>query len=98
MGTTCSKCKNGHKFWYSKFMTACGLEPKFRDGTRCLAGTSCHQCASGKYEWWESKVGHHCGSEPCWGRGTVCGAGTTEKNCCRGASCPWYYFGVCKCN
>ena len=97
MGTTCSKCKNGHEYWYTKVMTACGPEPKFSDGTRCLAGTSCNLCASGKYEWWDSKVGHHCGSEPCWGRGTVCGLGTTEKNCCRGASCPWYQFGVCTC-
>jgi len=100
IGTTCRFCQSPETYWIGKLMTACGEEPKWPAGTRCLGGTTCEtMCQDGLgYSWWFGAAGHHCGHEPCWGRGTVCGAGTTCNSCCSGANCPWYQFGICTCH
>ena len=91
-GTTCGECCNRA---YNAGGTKCGGRA-WSDGTACLAGTSCKLCANGN-SWWLGAGYQACGREPCWKKDTVCGLGTTCNSCCRGANCPWYWFGVCKC-
>jgi len=96
----CDKCNNGSEWWYSYGMYKCGREPRWPDGKYCLAGTTCNRCKN-SYSWWQTghPHGNRCGFEPCWKSGSVCGAGTTCNKCCgRRSHCPWYWFGVCKCN
>lgn len=40
LGSSCNACINPATYWYGKAFTACGTEPKYPDGTRCLLGTS----------------------------------------------------------
>mmetsp|Transcript_29297 Transcript_29297/g.86784 ORF Transcript_29297/g.86784 Transcript_29297/m.86784 type:complete len:404 (-) Transcript_29297:71-1282(-) len=68
------------------------------DGSSCSSGTSCYKCCAERHEWWDSKGGNACGKEPCWKSGRTADFFVTKRNCCRGAHCPWYWFGVCKCN
>lgn len=69
-----------------------------KDGKTCFSGSSCFQCCAESHEWWESKAASACGKEPCWKSGSYSDAIVTKRKCCRGAYCPWYWFGVCKCN
>jgi hypothetical protein len=92
-GTTCNQCCNPA---FNELGTQCGGSA-WSDGTACALGTTCNLCANAA-TYWPGKVFTACGSEPCWGGGTVCGSGTTCNSCCSGADCPWWQFGVCKCN
>ena len=77
-------CKNKHSYWYGKAMTACGKELKWKDGTECLAGTSCNAYQNGS-SWWMTKIFTACGKEPCLKNGHLCGKGTTCNQCCQGS-------------
>jgi len=94
---SCDQCTNDAHFWWGKLAMACGEEPRWGDGTRCALGTSCNTCKNSA-TWWLHKAFTACGREPCWGGNTLCGSGTTCNFCCNGSRCPWYWFGVCKCN
>ncbi len=89
VGTTCSNCYNTSTYWFSKTMTACGIEPRWADGAPCGLGTSCNACNNGFASWWYSKAFTACGVEKCWVGGTLCAAGTSCDRCCSGAS--WFY-------
>lgn len=80
LGTTCTRCNNKAKYWYSKALTACGNEPKWGDGTICAVGTSCNACQN-TATFWPGKFITACGNEPKWNDGTLCALGTTCNQC-----------------
>lgn len=94
LGTTCLNdcCYDGgvhYEYWYGKVMTACGKEPKWKDGSECALGTSCNACENDA-TWWDSKFFTACGNEPKWDDGDLCGLGTTCDNCENSAT---YWYG-----
>ncbi len=90
IGPTCSSCYNTRTYWYSKAMTACGVEPRWDDGTPCGLGTSCNACNNGYASWWYSKAFTACGIEPRWDDGAPCGLGTSCNACNNGYASWWY--------
>jgi len=60
--STCFKCKNAASYWYSKRSYACGQEPAWENGKKCLLGTSCNRCEN-KAAWEWKKFSYVCGSE-----------------------------------
>jgi len=60
--STCYKCKNQAYFWYGKMSYVCGQEePKWENGTRCLAA-SCNRCKN-KAKWVWNKFSFVCGGQ-----------------------------------
>jgi len=79
VGTTCANCDHEATWWWSigirhVGMTACGSEPKWKDGEKCTKDTtwhmfgrledlSCQACENGS-SWWEAKSSYACGYAP----------------------------------
>jgi hypothetical protein len=65
VGLQCRNCcwyRDGQpvsQHWWTRGMTACGLEPCWGGGTRCVGGSSCGRCCHGA-EWKWNKFGHFC--------------------------------------
>ncbi|CAB9501256.1 FAT tumor suppressor homolog [Seminavis robusta] len=90
----CCDCCNDDTDWVGLTTSsglpgrACGTEPKWKDGTFCLAGLTCHMCENESSDWlsvpsFGDLPGHACGKEPCWADGRPCLRGIScESKCC----------------
>lgn len=60
LGSSCERCSSKtQSFWKSKGFTACGVEPKWENGTRCGPGVTCDMCKNGSAAWDDGA--HRCG-------------------------------------
>lgn len=60
VATTCERCAaKTQSFWKSKGFTACGIEPRWENGTRCGPGVTCSMCKNGSSAWDDGA--HRCG-------------------------------------
>jgi len=87
--TQCCYRSDNYEYWYSKAWHACGMEPKWDDGSICALGTSCNACKN-EATFWHSKVITACGNEPKWNDGDRCALGTSCKMCKTKAT---YWYG-----
>lgn len=75
----------------------------WKDGTRCLAGTTCNtECCeyTDNWEHWYSVGMTACGKEPNFNHGSTCGKGTSCHRCPGGndeVEGPMCWLGICKC-
>ncbi|CAB9496738.1 Hepatocyte growth factor-like protein [Seminavis robusta] len=90
---TCCNCCNDETWWLGTDKKipgkGCGVEPKWPDGTPCVAGISCGQCEHGYSSWLSvpklgGLPGVACGDEPCWGDDTTCVLAISCHKCCNG--------------
>ncbi|CAB9517443.1 expressed unknown protein [Seminavis robusta] len=92
---SCCGCCNDETLWLGKTSLnlpgqACGQEPKWKDGTVCIPGISCHMCQNGDNQWDSvpdllGLPGRACGPEPCIPDGSAC-FGLSCKRCCSGTN------------
>ncbi|CAB9507391.1 unknown protein [Seminavis robusta] len=89
-GTCCSCCNDESNWWKTNLNLpgqACGLEPKWEDGSPCVIGVTCHMCKNGD-NWWDSVPdllglpGQACGPKPCIPDGDMCVQLLSCPNCC----------------